>query len=199
MRLSARLAKLEERLAPDDRLEMLTNDELSVTLLDTLRQIVADTELGPDERAAAAVKVAKTEADARWQAALARHPAYAAALNRVRELIPGFVPAIFGQAGCENGWVEVADLEKPQVMERRAALRSRPDIQSLIEAGAKETAPVDFGGQYVADAITSWTPRHSGRQDPDRSRHRVLRPCCASPKRIGSLSRSGRRNCRATP
>lgn len=66
--------------------------------------------------------------------------------------------AIFGSVGRENGWAEVADLEKPQVMERRAALRSRPDIRELIEAGAKEVAAVNFGGRYVAAAFQSWKP-----------------------------------------
>ncbi len=163
MRLGARLAKLEERMSPDTSLEALTNDELSAILLDVLRHSAADAELGQDERAAVAAELARVEADARWQAALARHPAYAAALDRMRDLIPDFVPAIFGSVGCENGWVEVADLEKPRVMDRRAALRSRPDIQELIEAGAKETAPVDFGGRFVAACFGSWRPQRGER------------------------------------
>jgi hypothetical protein len=86
---------------------------------------------------------------------LARLPAYAAALAQLREQIPGFVPAIFGEAGSEDGWVEIQDLDKPQVMERRDGLRTRSDIEALIETGAREPAAVEFEGRFIATAILS--------------------------------------------
>lgn len=159
MQIKGRLARLEQRLPADDDLWTLTYDEVAVLLLDEARKNAADESFAPDVRAASAEVAAGVEAEIRWQAALANHPTYAAALERLGELIAGFVPAIAGYIGSANGSSEVADLEKPQVMERRAVLRSRPDIRDLIEAGGRENPVVEFGGQFVAAAIRDWRPK----------------------------------------
>jgi hypothetical protein len=91
---------------------------------------------------------------------LARLPAYAAALDRLCQQIPGFVPAIFGEAGSKDAKAEIRDLDKPGVMKRRACLRIRPDIRDLIEAGAREYAPVEFddGSSLPRSWAALWSP-----------------------------------------
>jgi hypothetical protein len=160
MKLRARITRLEQRFSMQSKLNLksLTCDELAVMLLDASRNAAPNEGLSPDERRQATDQVAKLEAGVRWQAALALLPAYAAALDQLCQQIPGFVPAIFGRAGSEDGWVEIQDLEKPRVMPRRIALRTRPDIAELIEAGARQPAAVKLEGRIVAAAILGRCP-----------------------------------------
>jgi hypothetical protein len=172
MKLSARIARLERRFSTESKLNLksLTCDELAVMLLDVSRNAAANESLSPDERKQAAEQVATLEDGVRWQAAMARLPAYAAALNQLRQQIPGFVPAIFGEPGSEDGWAEIQDLDKPRIMLRRTALRARADIADLIEAGVKEPAAVKLEGRFIAAAILRRCPvpnsHHSGLSAP---------------------------------
>jgi hypothetical protein len=155
MKRSARIARLEQRFLTEGQLDLksLTFDELAVMLLDASRDAAANESLSQDQRRRAADQVAKLEAGVRWQAALARLPAYAAALDQLCQQIPGFVRAIFCEAGSKDAKAEIRDLDKQRVMERRACLRMRPDIRDLIEAGARENAPVEFDDRFVATAV----------------------------------------------
>ena len=160
IKLSARMARLERRVLTPNGLDLklLTIDELTAMLLDASRDAAANDSLSPDKRRQAADQVAKLEAGVRWQAALTRLPVYAAALDQLSRQVAGFVPAIFGEAGSEDGWVEIQDLDKPRVLPSRTALRKRPDIAKLIEAGAREPAAMKLEGRFVGAAILGRCP-----------------------------------------
>ncbi len=153
---SARLARLEALVDVSGAdLSRLTDDELSIEILDLARCIAADPEAPADLREDCRRKVVEIEDGIRWQAALGKHPIYAATLERLNKLMLNFVPAIAGHVGRGGSSVEVQDLAKPGVMERRAALRSRCDIKALIAVGASEAVPVTFdewsGPRVISD------------------------------------------------
>lgn len=141
--LDRRLARLEVNNPKSDGLSALTDDELQVALLDAARTIADNPEHPEQERDAALLHVVEVEASIRHQAGQLRDPAYAAHLEWVRgkrwsaeEYVPALCATAIDGGGFVSSIVEYADLHRPRVKQRRAALRARPDIAVLIAEGA---------------------------------------------------------------
>ena len=136
MTVERRIAKLEA--VTDIRnasLARLTWDEIQIRLLDLCRKASVATNIPPDERAHAAARVAKIEAGIKAQAKLRREPGYERHIAYVASGRPDYVPAVCGWDGVGNGMVEYGDLDRPEVMRRRAAILARPDVHALIAEG----------------------------------------------------------------
>lgn len=139
-----RLDKLEAALLPSDGdgLAALTWDELEVRVMDLSRKVAADPCHDQAVREEAAARVERIEDGIRYQASALRRPGYAAHLACVSRGRDGYVPAVCAmEAGhgafCSSGMMEFGGLDRPRIMERRAALRARPDIALLIEEGSR--------------------------------------------------------------
>ena len=143
--IARRLDKLESALLPPagaDALRLLSDDELEIAIMVLSRRAGSDPSFSPAEQQDAARRVAGIESSIRHMAAAQREPAYAARLAILMAAHPGFVPAVccgyqHGAEPIHTGWEEQTDLRMPRIMERRAALRTRPDIAALIAEGAR--------------------------------------------------------------
>ena len=112
-----------------------TWDEIQIRLLDLCRKASVATNVSADDRAHAAARVAKIEAGIKAQAKLRREPGYERHIAYVASGRPDYGPAVCGWDGAANGMVEYDDLDRPGVMERRAAILARPDVHALIAEG----------------------------------------------------------------
>jgi len=128
--IERRIRKLEGPKGTD--LEQLTDDELEIYLLEINRAIVADESVAQDEREECERHIAEIEADIIRGAEKQASPEYQAHLEHCRESWrkrtgrDDYVPALFYRNGFER------DLDKPNVMERRSALRASPILQQLL-------------------------------------------------------------------
>lgn len=107
----------------------LTFDEQTVRLLDLCCEIVADPEVDPDEKAQCVAEIAKIENEikAKWRGHL-RTPADTSGMLWRREWRgPRGEEYLEPLTYCGEG-----DLHAPDVMQRRAALRTRLDVQRLL-------------------------------------------------------------------
>ncbi len=77
--------------------------------------------------------VEEIEAGIRAQAAMRRRPEYAKHIARVQGARATYVPSVCGREGRANSGLEYEDLHRPKIMERRAAIFARPDVQALID------------------------------------------------------------------
>ncbi len=144
MSLSSRVIRLEEkaqRTRDSDPYGLvgLTYDEHVVMLLDICREIVADPAVDPAERDQCDAEIAKIEDEimAKWRGHL-RTPADTSGMLWRREWRgPQGEEYVEPLTYCGEG-----DLHAPNVMQRRAALRARPDIQRLLA----DAACADAGG-----------------------------------------------------
>ena len=134
MSVERRLAKLEAASDPSGTgLAHLTDDEFTMYFLDVSRLIAADDTATAERRAAAAERVASIEAGIKAQAALRRSPGYDKHLAWVQGKLPSYTPAVFADMdGRANGMLEYADMARPRIMQRRAAILARPDIRAII-------------------------------------------------------------------
>lgn len=129
-----RMERLEGRLDVGNTLSHLTLDELQIRMLDVCQGMLADNAADPDfDRAHVADLINEIETGIRAQAAMRRQPDYARHLAWVQGKRPIYVPAVCGRDGKANGMNEYADLFRPNIMERRAAIFARPDVQALID------------------------------------------------------------------
>jgi hypothetical protein len=126
------LERLEQMLAKFDQgCEMLAH-EVFVGVMDLSCEVLAQSDSSLQDRANAEATIAAVETLIRDAAAAHTHDTWPAHLEWLEEVWTGayyngvreFVPSIIG-------WSH-DDLEKPRVMERRRALRDRPDIARLI-------------------------------------------------------------------
>jgi len=128
--IERRIRKLEGPKGTE--LEQLTDDELEIYLLEINRAIVADESVAQDEREECERHIAEIEADIIRGAEKQASPEYQAHLEHCRENWrkrtgrDDYVPALFYRNGFER------DLDKPNVMERRSALRASPIVQQLL-------------------------------------------------------------------
>jgi hypothetical protein len=134
MNLNLRLSRVEASLRPQgaDDLRHLTGDELSMRLWDVSRKLLASERLSEPDRSIISVEVGKIEAGIVAQARMRAEPSYARHLAIVQGSRPYYVPAICGLDGMANSMTEYHDLHTPDIMERRAAIFARPDVQALI-------------------------------------------------------------------
>lgn len=133
MSVERRLAKLEAGIDPSGMgFHHMTDDELQMRLLDVSREILAGDDATLEERALATSSVARVEASIRAQAVQRRTPGYAKHLARVQGTRASYVPAVCDVYGNGNGMAEYGDLHRPRIMERRAAILARPDVQALL-------------------------------------------------------------------
>ncbi len=134
MRPEIRLSKLEAILDVESMdLSWLTDDELKMELLDCSRSIAADLAAPAELREQMTQQVAEIEDGIRRQALACREPGYAEHLAQVAGTrFPDYVPCICGDLTGNPGSLEYRDLDKPQIMERRAAILARPDVQALL-------------------------------------------------------------------
>ena len=134
MTVERRIARLEASIDPaGSGLSHLTDDEVSIRLLDTARAFLACDAAPveyPELCAQAALTVAELEASIVAMAAHQCTPGYDKHIAWVQgdraDLRP-YVLAVFGS--------EYDGLDRTRIMERRAALRARPDVQALIAQG----------------------------------------------------------------
>ena len=141
MTVERRIARLESSIDPSGSgLSHLTDDEVSIRLLDTARAFLACDDAPveyPELCAQAAATVAELEAGIVATAAHQCTPGYDKHIAWVQgdraDLRP-YVPAVFGS--------EYDGLDRTRIMERRAALRARPDVQALIEQGKASAADI---------------------------------------------------------
>ena len=138
--LLRRLERLEAKAPDATALGNLSDDELSIRVLDLLRRADDAPDLTADERAGFRKRREVIEAGIRYQASLSLRPSYQAHLDRIRAQRPDHVPAIFGShigggMFSDGGFVEHLESRRPVNMRRRAELRTRPDIAALIEEG----------------------------------------------------------------
>ena len=118
----------------------LTRDELYMRLLALSRRIVVDPSTPAAPREEAARYIAEIEGGIRRQALARCRPSYGRHLAQVAGgRFPDYVPCVCGDPTVDPGMLEYHDLDKPRVMERRAAILARPDIQALL-AEAVEVA-----------------------------------------------------------
>jgi hypothetical protein len=131
MSLQSRLDRLQGPPKSDEI--CMTSDEIKIRILDLSRVIAADDTASAESRAFAAAQVALIEGGIKAQARDRREPSYAKHLAYMQGNRPYYVPAICGgEDGKSNSMAEYHDLFKPEIMERRAALLARPDVQALI-------------------------------------------------------------------
>lgn len=129
--LERRIAKLEG--GRNTASGALTFDEINVALLDYYRSIAEAPEATAQQRATAAEAAKGIELDIAAMATKQRQPSYAGHLDYVgRELkargieyVPALTRADCGMAEYDGGLT-------PDVMQRRATLRARPDIAVLL-------------------------------------------------------------------
>lgn len=134
MRPEVRLSKLEAILDVESMdLSWLTDDELEMELLDLSRAIAADPAMPAEDRERTAQQAADIEDGIRRQALARREPGYAERMAQVAGTrFPDYVPCICRDLMGNPGSLEYHDLDKPQIMERRAAILARPDVQALL-------------------------------------------------------------------
>lgn len=117
-----RLAKLEALCPQPDDLSLWTSDEIYFGLL------LAGETLGAVDTASTASKLrARIVETARSQREQPKHIDYCAAIWAKRSDDP-FVPSVFGH--------EWEDIDFPDVMRRRAAMRAHPVVRQLLEGVA---------------------------------------------------------------
>jgi hypothetical protein len=137
--LEGRLDRLDDTAEPDDELGELTYDELMILRWYLARDLVADPKTPSGERAAGERQIEDVEADIVAQAAqvasadYARHLAWCRSMWKSRTGRDDYVPAV---TGAMNGYGEYLDWDRPDIMQRRAALHALPEIQRLTGAGA---------------------------------------------------------------
>lgn len=111
----------------------LTRDELYMRLLDLSRSVVADPSTPAPAREEAERCIAEIEGGIRRQALARRAPGYKRHLAQIAGTrFPDYVPCVCGDPTVEAGMLEYHDLDKPRVMERRAAILARPDVQAVL-------------------------------------------------------------------
>jgi len=142
--LEARLGRLEDNTSGGDDLGQLTHDERTILQWQASRASAADPETSPGERDACAQRIEKIEADIVAQAVQVESPDYARHLAWCRSMWKSrtggddYVPAV---TGANNGYGEYLDWDRPDIMQRRAALHALPEIRRLTGArGAAHTA-----------------------------------------------------------
>lgn len=129
--LGRRIAKLEgskQIAAQGER----TFDELNIEILDVQRLIASHPDTPDARREECLAGVAEIEADIRAMARKQAEAGYADHLAYVAKAWGGvekYVPAL---TGANSGMAEYDGREFPDLMERRANLRARPDIARLI-------------------------------------------------------------------
>lgn len=134
MRPEIRLSRLEAVVdVKGADLSRLTDDELKMEILDCSRSIAANPSAPAEVREQAAQHVAESEDGIRRQALARREPSYSEHLAKVAgSRFPDYVPCVCGDLTANPGSLEYQDLNKPQIMERRAAILARPDVQALL-------------------------------------------------------------------
>ena len=156
--LARRLLKLERETKLPADFEAMANDDLGMAILDTSAAFLAPGVLDgftDEDRALVEKSYAGVLVGIRHQAALRSHPAYEAALDIVYSKVPGFVPAVCGM-GCDNGGVEIMDLNSPGLFERRLHYLDRSDVRALIDEGQQQGLTLEFDGRYVGGAMIGW-------------------------------------------
>lgn len=138
MRSEARLSKLEAIVDTESMdLSWMTSDEVTMELLDLSRALGADPAIPIEERERMTQQAADIEDGIQRQALARREPGYAEYLAQVAGTrFPDYVPCIcgdlMGYPGSNPRSLEYCDLDKPRIMERRAAILARPDVQALL-------------------------------------------------------------------
>jgi hypothetical protein len=135
-----RLVDLELKAAPPFNLkayvEGLTFDELLIAERDALRMILAKGSDDAPERDAALATIRETEERIRRAARAQREPSY--------ESHRSYVSSSWARRCAHEQWGEIPYVHSvlgdeydswacPNVMQRRQALRNRPDIRALLE------------------------------------------------------------------
>ena len=132
--IETRLARLEHDAADGGE---LTKDERNIEDWELARMVAEHAEMPAELREKCKRLADEIEADILAQAAQIARPGYARHLDWCRSMWrkrtgkDDYVPAL---TGAMNGMGEYEDWDAPNVMQRRAALRARPDIQRLIGA-----------------------------------------------------------------
>jgi hypothetical protein len=145
----ARLWRIEDKRGA---LALLTRDELSILSWQLARATQTCPGVREHERDKSRRRAEEIEADIIAQAAKVASPDYARHLERVRGCWKArrgrddYVPAV---TGAQNGMGEYDGLDFPDVMQRRAALRARPDIQQLIAGAGGAPAPETVVGHQT--------------------------------------------------
>ena len=129
--LERRIAKLEGGRQTTS--QNLTFDELNVALLDCHRSIALAPEATAQQKTDAAASARAIESDIVAMAAKQRRPSYAVHLDYVgRELKARGVEYVPALTRADCGMAEYDGWDAPDLMQRRAALRARPDIAELL-------------------------------------------------------------------
>jgi hypothetical protein len=166
--LEARLEWLEGITAGDE-LAQLTYDELNILLWQAARSVAADPETSAGERDAFEQRSKDIEADIVAQARqvaspdYARHLAWCRSAWKSRTGRDDYVPAV---TGAENGHGEDHDLERPDIMLRRAALHALPEIQRLT--GASGAASMAGGHPAPLHPYCIFNEPHRCRRSDER-------------------------------
>lgn len=127
-----RLRKLEKERANLNGPAGMTRDELLVRIYELSKAVLEDPD-AKEEWDCARQEVDGIAADIIETARRQTDPDYQAWLDRLSRKRGGKA-YVLALTGGENGAGEYADMEKPRIMERRAALRNCDTVQGILRA-----------------------------------------------------------------
>lgn len=164
--VARRVCRLEREVPATYDFESWAYEDLSLHILDTTPGLLAGG--FPEEYNAEFQEgYEQVKAGIRHQASLRNHPAYGAALAVLHAEVPGFVPAVAGMGRAVDGSIEVMDLNKPGLFERRTAYLARPNVRELIEDGSRHPVELTcYDRDIVGSAIIGglWRKRARARR-----------------------------------